>query len=107
MNFNYDREKFKNAIKQSYNPDVIYGYESPMTGIINKVTNDIIEERENMITAKVNEVLGLDIDKEELIKALRYDRDEYDRAYREGYKQGRRNTLKILYNVIKELLEDE
>lgn len=31
---------------------------------------------------------AVSVDKEELIKALRYDRDQYDKGYAEGYKDG-------------------
>jgi len=63
-------------------------YESPITMYINHVTNQVIEERDNAVVGMVSEQIGLNIDKEELLKALQYDRDQFEAGYRKGYFAG-------------------
>ena len=44
----------------------------------------IIEERENAIFAKVQACFDVDVDKAELIRALSYDRNQYEKGYADG-----------------------
>ena len=55
-------------------------YESP----ISLITQEVYEQTEEMIYRAVTKV-GVDVDKEELVKALQYDRNQYDKAFMEGY----------------------
>lgn len=63
------------------------GYESPITMFVHNNTTKILEEREDAIVARISEEIGLDINKEELIKALMYDRNQYSRGYDDGYRR--------------------
>lgn len=54
-------------------------YESP----IKVIYNDVVEEFENEVLKAVQQV-DITVDKEELIKALAYDRDSYRRGYKDG-----------------------
>lgn len=56
-------------------------YECPITEMVKKVTDSIIEQRENAIVAQISEAIGLEVDKQELIKALQYDRQQYEKGY--------------------------
>ena len=56
-------------------------YESPIVTYMQEMHNQIMDERENAITAKISESIGVDVDKDELIKALQYDRQQYDKGY--------------------------
>lgn len=38
--------------------------------------------------------LGIKVDKEELLKALKYDRDQYNKGYEDGYKAGVKSSGK-------------
>ena len=60
-------------------------YESPIN-IYQDLANEITEMHDNMVYMKVREIV--DVDKEELLKALAYDRDQYDKGYTEGYRRG-------------------
>ena len=90
---------------------MIDGYESPITMAVKNTCDQIMEDRENAITAKIIEEVGLDINKEELMKALAYDRDQYHKGYINGeiagYKQGYEDALSKVENKIKELLWPE
>ena len=59
-------------------------YKSPIAIIestIDSFAKTIIEQRENAIVAKVQDSFGVDVDKDELIRALQYDRDQYNKGY--------------------------
>ena len=73
----------------------IYGYESPISQIFQNIQDSIIRETENGYLATIQATTGLDINKEELIKALNYDRDQYNKGYNDAL------------NTIKEKLENE
>ena len=54
-------------------------YESPISVILDEVSSRIKEAEEDQILRVVQSV-GVKVDKEELIKALEYDRDQYERG---------------------------
>ena len=56
-------------------------WECPITTYIGEIINQQNVERENAITLKVSETIGVDVNREELIKALNYDRDQYEKGY--------------------------
>lgn len=56
-------------------------YESP----IRLIESQLRTEVENEIFRAIQEV-GVDVDKDELIKALQYDRDQYQKGYEDGIK---------------------
>ena len=61
-------------------------YESPVTLQIRKIAEQIEEQRENQITATIFEQMGVNVDKNELKRALAYDRDQYRRGYEDGWR---------------------
>jgi Golgi nucleoside diphosphatase len=61
-------------------------YESPISVITREVANHFAEEQEQMIFKAVREV-GVSVDKDELIRALQYDRQQYERGYRDCLKE--------------------
>lgn len=58
-------------------------YKSPIS-IYETAMQTIMEQRENAILAKVQDAFGVQVDKEELIRALRYDRNQYEAGYKDG-----------------------
>ena len=60
------------------------GYESPIQRIIEDAHNRIIKEEEHQIMMRVSQAVGCEIDKEELLKALLYDRGQYAKGYAAG-----------------------
>jgi hypothetical protein len=59
-------------------------YESPITEITNKLQDQLIMDYENGVMKAVYQV-GFCVNKEELLKALKYDRGQYDKGYSDGY----------------------
>ena len=61
-------------------------YESPITQNITDIATQIREAQDGRLVYEVQQAIGYDINKEELIKALRYDRDQYQKGYEDGRK---------------------
>ena len=64
-------------------------YESPIEIIQKTMTSNLLKAQEDAVLHAVCEV-GINVNKEELIKALAYDRDQYSKGYedaREAYEQ--------------------
>jgi RecJ-like exonuclease len=55
-------------------------YESPISLSYEDIMKDIVERQEGYIVECVHKV-GVDVNKEELVKALSYDRDQYNKGY--------------------------
>ena len=58
-------------------------YNSPIEKIYGELQTQIVQEDENMVMKAIREV-GINVDKEELIKALQYDRNQYTKGYEDG-----------------------
>ena len=69
-------------------------YESP----IKLITDRIRFEQEDAIFTAVQRC-GVEVDKDELIKALQYDRDQYQKGYNDGYIK----TSEVAIEVIEEI----
>lgn len=63
-------------------------YESPICLAIGEVSNEIVKKQDDMIFTEVTNMIGVQVDKDELLKALAYDRDQYDKGYQEGHIDG-------------------
>lgn len=55
-------------------------YESPLSRIYEEIQTKIIEHEENQILQAVQNC-GITVDKEELTRALMYDRQQYEKGY--------------------------
>ena len=70
-------------------------YKSPITvNMMDELTQRFIEQTEDGIVTKVREVMQIDIDKEELEKALKYDRYQYEHGYANGRMDGHASGYK-------------
>lgn len=72
------------SVKDAFSPDLLNtGYESPITMIASqietKVEGDVLQAVQRY---------GIEVDKEELLKALQYDREQYNKGYHDGYVEG-------------------
>ena len=55
-------------------------YESPINIITNEMQTALNEDIENNIMLKITQTYGIDVDKDELIRALNYDRQQYEKG---------------------------
>ena len=58
-------------------------YKSPIEKIYGELQTQMVQEDENMVMETIRKV-GVNVDKEELIKALQYDRYQYTKGYEDG-----------------------
>lgn len=59
-------------------------YESPIQLMMNDMYNQIQVEQENTVYKAIQSI-GVNVDKDELIKALNYDRQQYQKGFDDGY----------------------
>ena len=62
-------------------------YESPIKIIestIDSIYKDIVKKKDDAIFAEIQSSFGVNLDRGELIRALQYDRDQYDKGYADG-----------------------
>lgn len=58
-----------------------------------QIEDEIIKQTDDTIVYEVRHQLMMDIDKEELLKALCYDRDQYNQGYADGKSAGYQQAL--------------
>ena len=58
-------------------------YKSPIELITKPIYTKMLEEQENHVFRTIQET-GVNVDKEELLKALKYDREQYNKGYMDG-----------------------
>ena len=84
-------------------PKEHYNWESPIAKIYGDIHNEIIRQDEENCTFAIEQAIGYRVDKDELIKALQYDREQYDK----GYKDGARETFVEELEKIREEIEND
>ena len=58
-------------------------YKSPIEMIYGELQTQIVQEDEKMVMKAIRKV-GVNVDKDALIKALQYDRNQYTKGYEDG-----------------------
>ena len=76
-------------------------YNSPIK-VYETAMQTIMEERDGAIFAKIQSAFDVDVDKQELIRALQYDRGQYDKGYRDGLKVATDTVRNYLLGLIEE-----
>lgn len=77
-------------------------YNSPIKMISRVVDNAIKEQQkqeETMIMAEITKQIGVDVDKDELIKALNYDRQQYEKGFVDGRFSGEHEIESKLVHI--------
>ena len=79
------KEKFsKEPIRLTPNNYDFSCYKSPITSYVEEIAEDAAKRQEDYLMAQVCLAIGYNIDKDELIKALQYDRHQYEAGYADG-----------------------
>ncbi len=68
-------------------------YESPITMIIDDMAEKLIKNQEGYIVKCVQNV-GVSVDKAELVRALAYDRQQYDKGFADGYAKAKEDVVR-------------
>ena len=72
-------------------------YESPITQMIDDITTEFIQQQEDAIMVQVKQSVGYDIDKDELVKALQNDRNQYEKGFND--------CMKLIDEIKSEILD--
>ena len=75
------------------------GYNSPVKLSFVEQLRDSFEEQLTNRVYKIVTEYGIDVDKEEMVKALKYDRDQYKR----GYERGKKDATHYSFWVVNEV----
>lgn len=70
-------------------------YESPINFIFDDIQMQIVRQQENEAYMAVQKC-GVDVDKEELKRALQYDREQYEKGYEDAVRQLKEDIIKEL-----------
>lgn len=82
-------------------PDILGEYKSPIQTIVGQIEMTMEGE-----TLKACQRVGVNVDKDELVKALNYDRQQYERGFRAGYETGLKTSQKEVDKFIGYLDDD-
>ena len=66
-------------------------YNCPIKMLVVDMTSELSKFIEDAMFCEIKQTIGFDVDKDELIKALKYDRNQYE----EGYQAGKRDSMKF------------
>lgn len=61
-------------------------YESPITMFVEQIQEELKKKQEETVVKAVFNA-GFNVNKDELYKALKYDRNQYDKGYADGYSE--------------------
>ncbi|MDT3387720.1 MAG: DUF551 domain-containing protein [Bacteroidota bacterium] len=67
----------------------IEGYSSPIMLLTQDGAAESIKRQEEQLVCKLSQAIGYQIDKEQLVKALQYDRKQYEKGFADGFEQGK------------------
>lgn len=76
------------------------GYSSPIQLILSDIQMKLEDD-----TCEAVQRVGVKVDKDELFKALQYDRDQYHKGFTDGYKQGIEMGKSIVIEELKRCIE--
>lgn len=79
-------------------------YKSPIELVVNQVQNLMLEQQENQVFQAIQKT-GVIVDKEELQKALKYDREQYQNGYNDGYTDGANAMLAKLNAILQGVID--
>lgn len=67
-------------------------YESPINFVFGDIKTQIMRQQENEVYMAVQKC-GVDVNKEELMRALQYDREQYEKGYEDAVKQVKEDII--------------
>lgn len=62
-------------------------WESPVTEAVNEIVGQMEKDKEDAVMCSIKQSIGYEVDKEELIKALDYDRKQYEKGYKDAMQE--------------------
>ena len=95
FDFSDNAKRLVDAYKRMSESPIISGYNSPIESIVTQLQTTY----DNEVLRAVQSV-GINVDKDELIKALDYDRKQYEQGYRNGYDRGYAQAKEDIANML-------
>lgn len=84
---------------------IFENYNDPISVTIGDIKHELENNLEEQIyTAVIN--TGIKVDKEQLIKALAYDRQQYEAGYYDGYKKAIVDLRQVMYDSLGKLMDE-
>lgn len=77
--------------------------------LISVTIEDIKHKLENNLEEQVYKAVtnvGINVDKKQLIKALAYDRQQYEAGYHDGYKKAITDLRQVMYDSLGKLTDE-
>ena len=71
-------------------------WESPITLDVQKLAEQIVEDRENKIMYTINEEIGIKLNKDQLYLAINNSREFYQKGYKDGYSRAKKDLINYL-----------
>lgn len=68
-------------------------YKSPIERYVSEIQTEFNKADEKELTATIKQSIGYKVDRDELLKALQYDRGQYDKGYNDGFNDGRKAVI--------------
>lgn len=75
-------------------------YESPIDMIVQQMSSEFHRMAENQLLLRVNQAVDFNVDKAELLKALQYDREQYEKGYLDAKKKYVKNGKWIMDRIV-------
>ena len=80
-------------------------WKNPITQIEQDIQTKIVRDAEDKAILEVEKTIGFHVDRAELIKALNYSHDSYEKGYAEGSEDTYHKYKKIILSLYTDLLE--
>ena len=74
-------------------------YLSPINKMYADITEQMMKQEEDRIMYTVKQTVGYDVDKNELIRALQYDRQQYDKGYKDAQAEAQKKVMDALAQI--------
>lgn len=89
-------------------------YESPVTlyefpsyvETVNQINDAMDAQKDEQIMNVIRQTIDIKIDRNELMKALQYDRDQYNKGYQDGYEKGKNEAVKVNTEKVNNLIHN-
>ena len=74
-------------------------YKSPITLMVEEIAREEMKKFDEWAMENIKQQMHLEIDRDELLKALEYDRAQYDEGFTDGYNHAMGEIKTRFYNV--------
>lgn len=81
-------------------------YESPIEVVVDNTTTEVVKRIDECI-CRIVQRYAVNVDEEELIKALKYDRGQYEKGYSDGIKEFAERLKEMMRKYCNDIIEED